>query len=240
MKVVGRKISPGEKYKLEIIWHPSPNYSERPEENNVDMVILHYTGMEIADDALDRLCNPQAEVSAHYLIDETGVIYGLVEENKATWHAGKSYWQGATNINARSVGIELSNPGHDFGYRPFPAQQMAALERLLSLIIVKHKICTSRIVGHSDVAPTRKMDPGELFDWQRLALAGLSIWPEQNRDAAALEQIPRLLSEIGYDPNVPIGAAITAFQRRFLPDHITGCADEKTRATVAAVHSIHS
>jgi len=240
MNLVGRKISPGDKYNLEIIWHPSPNYSERPEENNVDMVILHYTGMETAGDALDRLCNPQAEVSAHYLIDETGVIYSLVEEHKAAWHAGKSYWQGATNINARSVGIELSNPGHEFGYRPFTKQQMAALEKLLSLVIVKHKISTDRIVGHSDVAPNRKMDPGELFDWQRLALAGLSIWPEQNLGPAALEQIPRLLCKIGYDPDVPLEVAITAFQRRFLPHHITGCADGKTRATIAAVHSINS
>lgn len=240
MKVIGRKFSPEEKDNLTIIWHPSPNYSERPEENNVDMVILHYTGMETSYDALSRLCNRQAKVSAHYLINETGVIFGLVEERKSAWHAGKSYWRGATDINARSVGIELSNPGHDFGYRPFPEQQMAALEKLLSLIIVKHKISTNRIVGHSDVAPNRKMDPGELFDWQRLALAGLSIWPEQNRDPAPLEQIPRLLSEIGYDPGVPMSATITAFQRRFLPHHITGRADEKTRATVAAVHNIHS
>jgi len=240
IKVTGRKTFVGKKDNLEIIERPSPNFSERPEKNNVDMVILHYTGMKTVDDALRRLCDPKSEVSAHYLIDETGVLYSLVEEYKTAWHAGQSYWQGATNINARSIGIELSNPGHDFGYRAFPEEQMAALEKLLALIIAKHSVCTRRIVGHSDVAPTRKTDPGELFDWQRLAFSGLSIWPKQNRDPVASKKIPWLLKEIGYDPNIPMDAAITAFQRRFLPHRLTGYADEETRATIAAVHSMCS
>ena len=133
------------------------------------MLVLHYTGMRSAAEALARLTDPEAKVSAHYLIDEDGTVVRLVDEEMRAWHAGVSFWRGATDINARSIGIELVNPGHEFGYRPFPRAQMAALIDLALDIVARWPIPARNVVGHSDVAPRRKMDPGELFDWPRLA-----------------------------------------------------------------------
>ncbi|MGB1547820.1 MAG: N-acetylmuramoyl-L-alanine amidase, partial [Alphaproteobacteria bacterium] len=163
--------------RVTVLEHPSPNHEPRPEGAAIDTLILHYTGMKTAEAALARLCDPATKVSAHYLIDETGRIYALVPEERRAWHAGEACWQGETNLNDRSVGIELVNPGHEFGYRPFPEAQMAALEALLQEILARHPIPAERVLGHSDVAPGRKTDPGELFDWARLARAGIGCWP---------------------------------------------------------------
>ena len=145
----------------------SPNWNER--RLPVWMVVLHYTGMPTAEEALERLTDAAAEVSAHYLIDEEGKVTRLVPEDKRAWHAGQAYWRGITDVNSASVGIELVNPGHEWGYRPFPQAQMEALIPLLADIVKRHKIPYANVVGHSDVAPARKDDPGELFDWPLLA-----------------------------------------------------------------------
>ena len=151
----------------------SPNWDERA--LPVSMVVLHYTGMPTAEEALARLCDPAAKVSAHYMIDEDGTVTALVPEAKRAWHAGSAYWRGITDVNSASIGIELVNPGHDWGYRPFPDAQMEALLPLLADIVDRHDISPTNVVGHSDVAPARKQDPGELFDWQRLARLRLAL-----------------------------------------------------------------
>ncbi|MGH6954116.1 MAG: N-acetylmuramoyl-L-alanine amidase, partial [Alphaproteobacteria bacterium] len=161
-----------------MIDHPSPNHGERGPGAVVNMLLLHYTGMTSCEAALDRLCDPGAKVSAHYLVDEDGAVFRLVAEPRRAWHAGVSYWRGEQDLNSCSLGIELVNPGHEFGYRPFPEPQMAALERLALDLVRRHRIPPSRVLGHSDVAPRRRRDPGELFDWPRLARPGVGLWPE--------------------------------------------------------------
>jgi N-acetylmuramoyl-L-alanine amidase len=225
---------------MDIIQRASPNVNDRRSGITVDMVILHYTGMKTGRAALDRLCDPEAKVSAHYLIDEDGTTWQMVEENRRAWHAGFSHWSGAANINDRSIGIEIVNPGHEFGYRAFPEEQMAAVEELLAQILERHRVSPARVVGHSDIAPTRKQDPGELFDWKRLADKGLSIWPAE--PAAPIKQADarHYLSEIGYDAEAPLADVVTAFQRRFVPADVSGALDDKTRAVIAAVHALNS
>jgi len=209
----------------------SPNRDARPAETPVDMLVLHYTGMPTAEAALERLCDPAAKVSAHYLVHENGIVVSLVPEAERAWHAGVSHWRGNTDINARSIGIELVNPGHEFGYRPFPEQQMAALVPLAQGILERHPIPPRNVVGHSDVAPDRKEDPGELFDWQRLTAAGIGLWPLQaSADPGAL---PALLERIGYDPATD--RAIAAFQRRYRPGLIDNRADVETAALAAGL-----
>ncbi len=160
---------------------PSPNHSERlPEDGGaavIDMLVIHYTGMVPDARALDWLCDPASGVSAHYFIDEAGVACRLVPENRRAWHAGVSAWRGATDINSRSIGIELSNPGHEFGYRDFPPPQIDALVTLTRDIIARHPIPRRNVVGHSDIAPARKIDPGERFPWRQLAEVGFGLWP---------------------------------------------------------------
>ena len=221
---------------------PSPNHDARP--GAVDMLILHYTGMESAQAALDRLCSPEAKVSAHYLVDEDGAVWRLVAEERRAWHAGVSSWRGRRDINGASIGIELVNPGHDNGYRLFPEAQMAALEALARDIIGRHPIPPRHVLGHSDVAPLRKTDPGELFDWQRLARAGVGLWLDFSLlppPAADIAELQRQLAEIGYD-TPPSGAedaattaVITAFQRHFRPSLCDGKADPETRRRIAAL-----
>ncbi|MEE8516213.1 MAG: N-acetylmuramoyl-L-alanine amidase [Alphaproteobacteria bacterium] len=160
-----------------MIEHPSPNHGPRSLGARVDMVVIHYTGMETAEAALARMCDAQAKVSAHYMIGEDGTVWRLVAEADRAWHAGESRWAGHRNINDISIGIELVNPGHEFGYRPFTPAQMAALIGLGREIVARHPIPPARVLGHSDVAPQRKQDPGELFDWAALAEAGLGLWP---------------------------------------------------------------
>lgn len=158
--------------------HPSPNCDSR-EGQQVDMLVLHYTDMATAKEALERLCDPAAKVSAHYLVEEDGNVHALVAEEMRAWHAGVSAWRGNTNINQRSIGIEIANPGHRLGYRPFPKPQMEAVAALCKEILSRHDIPARNIVAHSDVAPTRKKDPGELFDWKWLAGLGVGLWPEE-------------------------------------------------------------
>jgi N-acetylmuramoyl-L-alanine amidase len=193
------------------------------------MLVLHYTGMESAEAALARLCDPAVDVSAHYMIDEDGHVFRLVDERERAWHAGVASWRGAGGINARSIGIELVNPGHEFGYRPFPKAQMAALIELAGDILARHPgIPPRNVVGHSDVAPTRKMDPGELFDWRMLADYGIGLWPDEG-DAAPLDAdaVCTMLAGYGYSIADRI-AAIKAFQRHFRPERVNGRIDFET------------
>lgn len=232
------------------LWRPSPNFNDRPDGRAPDMVVLHYTGMQSGAAALDRLCDASAKVSAHYLIDEDGTTHALVAEDKRAWHAGVSYWAGERDINGCSIGIELVNPGHSYpgyagGYRPFPEPQMAALETLLRGIVSRHAIPPARILGHSDVAPARKTDPGELFDWERLARAGFglmpNVTPDRSPDPGPLDvaALQADLARFGYDlePTGDYDAAtrlvVTAFQRHYRRTAVTGEADAKTRAALA-------
>ena len=214
----------------------SPNHDERPDSAAIDMLVLHYTGMPSAKAALARLCDAAARVSAHYLIDEDGTVHRLVGEGRRAWHAGVASWRGNTDVNGRSVGIELVNPGHEFGYRAFPAAQMAALVELAVDVIDRHSIPPRNIVGHSDVAPVRKLDPGELFDWAGLAGQGIGLWPavEPSSTEANPADTVSLLSRYGYD-TTDTGAALAAFQRHFRPDRSDGEADSETFARLAAL-----
>ena len=201
---------------------PSPNWDERA--LPITMVVLHYTGMPTADEALERLRDPEAKVSAHYFIDEAGTVTRLVPEDKRAWHAGRSYWRGVTDVNSASIGIELANPGHEWGYRPFPEAQMEALLPLLADIVDRHRIPRANVVGHSDIAPARKDDPGELFDWERLARLRLAlpvpkpkIWLVYDNPGSFYLALERF----GYD--ISDGrAAVRAFQRRWRPSLIDG------------------
>jgi N-acetylmuramoyl-L-alanine amidase len=225
-----------------VIERPSPSCGRRPAKGAIDMLILHYTGMESAADALMRMCDPAARVSAHYMIDENGEIYRLVEEAMRAWHAGESWWRGATNINDRSIGIELVNPGHAFGYRRFPEPQMAALIDLCRDILSRHGIPPVNVLGHSDVAPARKLDPGELFDWRRLAGSRIGLWPSEVTagaapadQAAALEVLGRIGYQVGGTGDQASKASVGAFQRRYRPARIDGVIDGETAALIAAV-----
>ncbi|MBL8660712.1 MAG: N-acetylmuramoyl-L-alanine amidase, partial [Rhodospirillales bacterium] len=176
----------------------------------------------------DRLCDPEVAVSAHYLVEEDGRILPLVDERHRAWHAGVASWRGWRDINARSIGIELVNPGHDFGYRPFAAAQMAALIELAGDILSRHPIPPRNVVGHSDVAPERKMDPGELFDWPRLAAAGIGLWPDEGEATGRDDrQVAAMLAAFGYSVDNPF-AALTAFQRHFRPWRVDGAGDRET------------
>jgi N-acetylmuramoyl-L-alanine amidase len=159
---------------LALIFLPSPNFNERP--CGVDMIVLHYTGMQSAQAAIALLRSPDAEVSAHYVVDEDGEVVCLVEERHRAWHAGVSYWRGRTGLNDMSVGIEIVNPGHDWGYRAFPRVQMVAVRDLCLAVMGRHGAC--EVVAHSDIAPDRKRDPGELFDWKWLAGEGVGVWTD--------------------------------------------------------------
>lgn len=223
---------------------PSPNHDARPPGQRVDILLLHYTDMASAEAALERLCDPAAKVSAHYCVDEDGTVYRLVAEDRRAWHAGKACWAGADDINARSIGIELVNPGHSCGYRPFPAAQMAALTALAKDVLARHPIPPGRVLGHSDVAPARKRDPGELFDWRALAAEGIGLWPEPAAPADPVPdtaEIQARLARFGYA--VPrhgrldreTRAVLTAFQRHFRPAAVTGEVDGETAALLEAL-----
>ncbi|HWK45998.1 MAG TPA: N-acetylmuramoyl-L-alanine amidase [Stellaceae bacterium] len=220
---------------LSVIDHPSPNHGLRRGGGPIDLLILHYTGMLTGAAALARLCDPAAEVSAHYLIEEDGRIFRLVAEAERAWHAGAGGWRDITDINSRSIGIELVNPGHEHGYRGFPPAQMAALIRLARGIIARQPIAPMGVLGHSDVAPARKQDPGELFDWPGLAAAGIGFWPDfdapttpPDLDAAdALRRIGYVLPSNGISATGP-DMVVTAFQRRFRPALFDGLIDAET------------
>lgn len=220
---------------IEMIDTPSPNFDARGSE--ITMLVLHYTGMQDAASAIQRLSDPDAKVSAHYVVAEDGQIVRMVDEGMRAWHAGRSYWRGVTDVNGASIGIEIVNPGHEWGYRPFPDAQISALIPLVADIVQRHKITRGNIVGHSDVAPARKIDPGELFPWAQLAKLRLAL-PRPTRnlmdphwtDAGFLLALERF----GYD--VTDGpAAIQAFQRRFRPELIDGLVDGECRAILLAL-----
>jgi N-acetylmuramoyl-L-alanine amidase len=213
-----------------VIDTPSPNFGDRRNGAAVTMLVLHYTGMTSAAASLARLCDPSAEVSAHYLITETGDIHRLVPENKRAWHAGLGYWREERDVNSRSIGIELQNPGHEFGYDSFPAAQIDSLIALAQDILGRHNIPASGIVGHSDIAPDRKMDPGELFPWSDLANAGIGVFPTEGIESQ--ESLGALLTRIGYDPDAE--HRVAAFQRRFRPDQIDGQPDQTCQRLAAA------
>jgi N-acetylmuramoyl-L-alanine amidase len=214
---------------------PSPNFDER--QLPVSMIVLHYTGMPDAEGALNRLRSPDAKVSAHYLVDEAGEVFQLVDEEKRAWHSGRSYWRGITDVNSASVGIEIVNPGHEFGYRPFPDEQIASVIPLVADIKDRHGIGRGNVVGHSDVAPARKEDPGELFPWWELAKRRLAL-PSPSRDlmdpywtdAGFLLALERF----GYEVT-DTQKAVIAFQRRFRPDLIDGIIDGECRAKLLAL-----
>ena len=220
---------------MEMIDAPSPNFDERT--LPVSMIVLHYTGMPDAEGAIARLTSPEAKVSSHYLIAEDGQIVRMVDEAKRAWHAGKSSWRGVTDVNSASVGIEIVNPGHEFGYRPFPDEQIAALIPLLSEIKDRHGVGRGNIVGHSDIAPARKEDPGELFPWDALAKRRLAL-PSPTRDLMdpfwTDAGFILALERFGYDVTDHLKAVI-AFQRRFRPDRIDGIVDGECRAKLLSL-----
>lgn len=201
------------------------------------MIVLHYTGMESGQAALERLCDPTAEVSAHYLIEEDGRIFQLIDEVQRAWHAGKSHWRGITDVNSASIGIEIVNPGHEFGYRNFTPEQMASLIPLVSEIKARHGITRGNIVGHSDIAPARKQDPGELFNWHALARLRLALpRPTKNLVDPGWTEAGFMLAleRFGYDVEDKV-AAVTAFQRRFRPEMIDGEIDGECRCILLAL-----
>ena len=230
---------------ISITERPSPNHGERLPEGGgavvVDMLVIHYTGMVPDARALDWLCDPTSHVSAHYFIDAAGAVCRLVPEERRAWHAGISAWRGATDINSRSIGIELANPGHEFGYRDFPTAQVDALITLAKDIVARHPIPPRNVVGHSDIAPARKIDPGERFPWRRLAEAGVGLWPKGDLwpDAgtgSGTDDISAMLAEYGYDvENNALADVIFAFQRHFRPEKLDGTADDETTRRLAAL-----
>ncbi|MFN4204070.1 MAG: N-acetylmuramoyl-L-alanine amidase [Tabrizicola sp.] len=226
---------------------PSPNFGDR-RGRRVELVVLHYTAMVSCDAALERLCDPAAEVSAHYLIDEDGTRHVLVAEADRAWHAGAGTWAGEGDVNSRSIGIELANPGD----RPFAEPQMRELERLLAEVLARHGLGPQAVIGHSDMAPERKGDPGPRFDWRRLALQGLSVWPEPRGPDAPpphpshtgakggvspdMEGFLADLRAFGYPEAAP-DVLLTAFRLRFRP-WATGPLDAEDRGLAAGLRRI--
>lgn len=223
---------------------PSPNHDARPDGVAVDMLILHYTGMRSGAAALERLIDPAAKVSAHYLVEEDGQVFRLVDEARRAWHAGVSSWAGRTRLNDVSIGIEIANPGHEWGLKPFSDVQIEAVIALSRNIVARWRIPKTRVLGHSDVAPTRKADPGELFPWRRLADAGVGLWPApapRSASRPSVVEAQRLLARFGFavepcgDLDAATMAAAAAFQRRFRPSAVDGCIDGECAAMLAAL-----
>jgi N-acetylmuramoyl-L-alanine amidase len=232
---------------------PSPNHGERKGRGVVDMLLLHYTG--VADDkvAINHLCNPGSKVSAHYVVLPDGAVIQLVAESRRAWHAGLGSWGSDTDINSCSIGIELANPGHEHGYPAFPKRQIAAAIALSRSIFARHRIPPHHVLAHSDVAPTRKQDPGEKFPWHLLAASGIGLWVKPARIGRegpvytlgetnpAIEETQRLLAQYGY--HVPVSgyfdavtrAVVAAFQRHFRPQRVDGNIDVSTVATLKAL-----
>ena len=217
---------------MEVVDHPSSNFGDRAKGSTIDKLVLHYTGMPNTEVSLARICDKTSEVSAHYLINEAGKIYHLVDEKNRAWHAGVSYWDGQTDINSQSIGIELQNPGHEWGYQKFSDLQISALIELSTDVIARHEIPSKNVVGHSDIAPDRKQDPGELFPWRRLAEMNIGYWPMCEVIPEPTDQRERklreTLSSLGYDPAASLQGVVRAFQRHFRPTNILGRIDIET------------
>ena len=234
---------------IQTIEAPSPNFDAR--RAPPDMIILHYTGMTSGEAALARMRDPAAKVSAHYMVEEDGRVFALVPEARRAWHAGRSFWRGETDINARSVGVEIVNPGHEFGYRPFPRAQIAAVIELLGDIRSRWTIPDGFILGHSDVAPDRKGDPGERFPWSDLAAAGHGLWVDpspapgpplaEGDEGLGVLALQSGLSRLGYEAlttrrfDEHLAVVVRAFQRHWRPSRVDGVADGETRARLMAL-----
>lgn len=233
---------------------PSPNFSQRPPEMEVDVLVLHYTGMRTGREALSRLCDAKTQVSSHYVVEEDGQIFRLVPEDKQAWHAGISCWNGKAALNENSIGIEIVNPGHEYGYRPFPQVQMDAVLELTKNITSRYNIAPHNVVGHSDIAPMRKQDPGELFDWKYLARHGVGLWVDvgQVRHASKLvaslgdeslnvATIQKMLLCYGYHIRVDglygekTESVIRAFKRHHIQDDLGSFWDNRSQATLEAL-----
>ncbi len=234
---------------LPAICHPAVNFEPRREGLRPYILLLHYTGMESAERALSWLCVADSGVSCHYLIDEAGRITQMVSEAMRAWHAGDAYWAGETDINSASIGIEIHNPGHGLGYPNFPEEQMRAVEALCLDIVGRHRIRPEHVLAHSDVAPWRKRDPGEKFDWGRLAGVGIGRWVEPARiegdagfgagdEGLEVERLQQRLSAYGYRSEATgvfdeaTELVVTAFQRHFRPALVSGRADHSTIETL--------
>jgi N-acetylmuramoyl-L-alanine amidase len=234
---------------MNVIEAPSPNFDAR--KAPPDKIVLHYTGMKTGEEALARLRDPDAKVSAHFMVEEDGRVFRLVPEERRAWHAGVGSWKGDTDINASSVGIEIVNPGHEFGYRPFPDAQIAAVIDLVDGIRSRWIVADNMIIAHSDLAPDRKEDPGELFPWKRLAEAGHGLWFEppsapglplaEGEEGAAVFALQAGFTRLGYDIP-PSGqfdahttAVVRAFQRHWVQSRFDGVADGETRARLIAL-----
>ncbi|MGL4637103.1 MAG: N-acetylmuramoyl-L-alanine amidase [Beijerinckiaceae bacterium] len=228
---------------------PSPNHGDRKDGKQPDSLVLHYTGMVDGPSALHQLCNPLAEVSSHYLVFEDGRILQLVPEIRRAWHAGRGSWQGEQDMNSASIGIEIVNPGHDHGYVPFPEVQIAALTGLCKDIVQRWNIRADRVIAHSDMAPARKRDPGELFPWAQLAEAGVGHWTapapissglffSSGDEGQPIEALQAMFGLYGYDLRVTgvfdaeTALVVTAFQRHFRPEKVDGIADRSTIETL--------
>ena len=241
-----------------VIDRPSPNCDERPADAGpIDTLVLHYTGMVSAEAALARMTDTRAKVSAHWCVGEDGTLWCLVAEERRAWHAGVSEWRGRRSVNDRSIGIELVNPGHQHGYRPFPPAQMDAVVDLARAVVARHPIDSRNVVAHADIAPTRRQDPGELFDWARLACAGIGLWPEQGEEpgqecsplrqgdsGAAVRRQQERLHAVGYalvaDGNfgATTVAVVRAFQRHYRPARVDGVIDAGTEAVLERVSEL--
>jgi N-acetylmuramoyl-L-alanine amidase len=244
------KFTPDSSVVFEVV--PSENFGERNKGLTPDMILLHYTGMPDLEGALYRLCTAGTDVSAHYVVLEDGRILQCVPESQRAWHAGASYWAGETDINSCSIGIEIVNRGHDWGYPDFPLRQVAAVIALCRGIIIRRKVPAHRVLAHSDVAPARKQDPGEKFPWRSLADSGVGLWiepapivkGEMLRPGATGDQVRDLqtaLARFGYSIEadgrygVPTREVITAFQRHYRPERVDGIADQSTVKTLQAL-----
>lgn len=243
---------------FDLIDAPSPNFDAR--RAPPDVIVLHYTGMKTGDEAITRLRDPEARVSAHYVVEEDGRVLALVPEERRAWHAGRGVWQGETDVNSASIGIEIVNPGHEFGYRPFPEAQIARVIDLVADIRTRWTIPDARIIAHSDLAPDRKQDPGELFPWRRLAEAGHGLWfePAAERiaslggplspgdDGLGVIVLRAGLHRLGYglkpggDYDDETRLTVEAFQRHWRPERVDGIADGETRARLVGLLQLAS
>jgi N-acetylmuramoyl-L-alanine amidase len=227
----------------------SPNFGPRATGAAIDMIVLHYTGMPEAETALAWLCDPQSQVSSHYFVFEDGRVIQLVEESERAWHAGVSFWAGETDVNSRSIGIEIVNPGHEFGYREFPHAQIDAIIALCRDIVARRRIPAERVLAHSDVAPGRKQDPGELFPWERLAAEGIGAWVrpapitpghvlQLGDEGPEVRSLRAQLRRLGYQAadshafDAALETIVAAFQRHFRPIRVDGVADRSTVVTL--------